>query len=236
VEGGILLIVTRKNVRCFAGRKRMQKSRYSTFGWKLSNTENVDGGRRILCKDGCHSIHARETPELQYSMGTFTSKIWQPRGREHWRSRLVVTVSANSLRCPCLATGTSPRTIMDSGISVVADSSSHSGGLHIPESKDGFFGYSEEKSLQQVIDSSIEWTLLPIYPDRGEILGTASRVRVPFRSRQPQTFNPVAGICYWRGRLSWGHRGRWTQAAPRSNSSSRSVKLSPKFLSDSPDF
>jgi AMP deaminase len=45
---------------------------------------------------------------------------------------------------------------MDSGIPVVEDSPSHSGGLHIPESKDGFFGYSEEKSLQQVINSTIE--------------------------------------------------------------------------------
>jgi len=130
---------------------------------------------------------------------------------------------------------TSPRTIMDTGIPVVADSSSHSGGLHIPESKDGFFGYSEEKSLQQVIDSTIEWALLLIYPDRGEILGTASRVRVPFRSRQPQTLNLVARICDWRGRLSWGHRGRWPQAAHGSNPSSRSVKLSPKFLRYSSD-
>ena len=56
---------------------------------------------------------------------------------------------------------TLPRTVMDSGIvmdggiPVAADTSSHSGGLLIPESKDGFFGYSEEKSLQQVIESTI---------------------------------------------------------------------------------
>ena len=31
-------------------------------------------------------------------------------------------------------------------------STSVSGGLHIPEAKDGFFGYTEEKSLKQVFE------------------------------------------------------------------------------------
>ena len=93
---------------------------------------------------------------------------------------------------------------MDSGIPVVANNPSHSGGLHIPESKDGFFGYSEEKSLQQVIELAIGRVLLLNYlrPDRGEILGTSSRVRVHFRSRGLQACNIVAGICDWWGRVS----------------------------------
>ena len=49
----------------------------------------------------------------------------------------------------------------DNVISAVAGNPSTSGGLHIPESKDGFFGYSEEKSLQQVTEQPFKCIYVP---------------------------------------------------------------------------
>ena len=50
---------------------------------------------------------------------------------------------------------------------------SSSGGLDIPEAMDGFFGYSEEKSLKQVFGIVIKTNHSSklLYSDRREILG-----------------------------------------------------------------
>lgn len=66
---------------------------------------------------------------------------------------------------------------LDDGIPTPrSDMSESTTGLLIPEARDGFFGYTEEKSLQQVrFDQPIRkwkhWTQ-NLVVDRGEVLGS----------------------------------------------------------------